>query len=127
MNAAIYVRISDHDAVAIQKQRKDGEALVLRRDSQLAGDYEDVDISGDGGKVRPQYVRLLDDIKAGVIQAVVAWDPDRLHRSPRELEEFIDLIESAHAHVATVQGGEVDLTTANGRMTARVVGAVARH
>jgi len=128
--AGIYLRIShDPDAtrLGVQRQRQDCEELVLKKGWVLAGIYEDNDISAYSGRLRPQYRRLLEDLKAGVIQAVVAWDPDRLHRSPRELEEFIGVIESAHAYVATVQGGELDLTTANGRMTARVVGAVARH
>jgi hypothetical protein len=43
------------------------------------------------------------------------------------LEDFIDLVEATGAAVATVQAGEYDLTSAAGRMTARVVGAVARH
>ena len=64
--------------------------------------------------------------KSGMFDAIVAWHPDRLHRSPRELEDFIDLVEASGVAVATVQAGEYDLNTASGRMTARVVGAVAR-
>ncbi|MBI4347850.1 MAG: recombinase family protein, partial [Elusimicrobia bacterium] len=66
-------------------------------------------------------------VRNRTVDAVLAWHPDRLHRSPLELEEFIDIIEAAQIPVVTVQGGEYDLSTASGRMTARVVGAVARH
>ena len=33
--------------------------------------------------------RLLEEIEAGLIEAVVVYHADRLHRHPRELEEFI--------------------------------------
>jgi site-specific DNA recombinase len=58
---------------------------------------------------------------------LVCWHPDRLHRSPRELEDFIDVVEASGAAVATVKAGDYDLSTATGRMSARIVGAVARH
>jgi hypothetical protein len=66
------------------------------------------------------------ELKAGSLDAVVAWHPDRLHRSPCELEDFIDLVDATGATVAAMQSGECDLSTASGRMTARVVSAVAR-
>ncbi len=63
----------------------------------------------------------------GQIQAVVAWHPDRLHRSPRELERFIDLAESTRLRVETVQAGDLDLSTPSGRAVARTLGAWARY
>jgi hypothetical protein len=60
------------------------------------------------------------------LDAVVTWHNDRLHRSPRELEAFIDLVECSSVRVAVVSGGDFDLTTPDGRFTARIVGAVAR-
>src|SRR5690606_22118105 len=78
------------------------------------------------GKPRPGYLALLDAVRAGTVDAVVAWAPDRLHRSPRELEDFIDLIERTGLALQTVQSGEWNLSTSDGRMAARVVGAVAR-
>ena len=56
----------------------------------------------------------------------MTWRNDRLHRSPRELEAFIDLVERSGVRVAVVSGGDYDLTTPEGRFTARIVGAVAR-
>jgi DNA invertase Pin-like site-specific DNA recombinase len=89
--------------------------------------FTDNDTSAYSGKPRPGYESLLAALEAGEVGAVVAWHPDRLHRSPRELERFIDLVQATGAEVATVQGGEYDLATASGRMAARIVGAVARH
>ena len=59
------------------------------------------------------------------IDAVVAWDLDRLYRQPRELEDLIDLADQKHLALATV-GGDADLSTDNGRLFARIKGAVAK-
>lgn len=129
VRAAVYCRISDDRAgsgLGVKRQEKDSRALVDARGWEVAEVYVDNDVSAYSGRRRPAYERMLADIERGEINAVVAWHPDRLHRSPKELEYFIDVIESAKAKVATVQGGEYDLSTASGRMTARVVGAVAR-
>lgn len=128
--AGLYVRISQDragDELGVDRQREDCERLAARRGWKIAEVFVDDDRSAYTGKPRPNYDRLLEQLKAGAISAVVAWHPDRLHRSPRELEDFIDVVERAGAAVATVQAGELDLSTASGRMTARVVGAVARH
>jgi site-specific DNA recombinase len=92
----------------------------------IAEVYTDDDISAYSGKPRPSYRRLLVDIEAGRRDGLIVWHPDRLHRSPRELEEFIDLVERTSVPVGTVTAGEYDLTTPTGRGTARIVGVVAR-
>lgn len=130
MQAAIYCRISDDRegaGLGVQRQEEDCRALADRRGWNIEAVYIDNDISAYSGRPRPRYRALLDDLRAGQVQAVIAWHPDRLHRSPRELEEFIGVVESTRAEVATVSAGDLDLATPTGRMTARVVGAVARH
>jgi DNA invertase Pin-like site-specific DNA recombinase len=113
--------------LGVDRQRADCEALTARLDWRVGGVYVDDDVSAFGTRRRPEYERLLADLGAGRLDAVIAWHPDRLHRSPREVEAFIDLVNRAGARVATVRAGEYDLASASGRMTARVVGAVARH
>src|SRR4051794_41786929 len=66
-------------------------------------------------------------VQAGELDVVVAWDPDRLHRSPAELEAFITAVERAGVNVVTVQAGRWDLSTASGKLVARMLGSVARH
>ncbi len=92
----------------------------------MAAVYIDNDCSAFSGKERPEYRRMLDDLKNGIITAVIAWHPDRLHRSPRELEDFIDLLEAVDAPVATCTAGDYDLGTPEGRLVARITGSVAR-
>jgi site-specific DNA recombinase len=128
--AAIYCRISQDragDALGVDRQREDCEALAERHGWTIGEVFVDDDRSAYSGKPRPAYERMLEGIKAGRFSALVAWHPDRLHRSPLELESFIDLVNATGIAIATVSAGEYDLATAAGRMTARVVGAVARH
>lgn len=53
--------------------------------------FEDNDSSAYSGKPRPAYDRMLAAVEAGAVDAIVTWHNDRLHRSPKELEAFIDL------------------------------------
>src|SRR5262245_3441044 len=128
--AAVYARISTDRTGAglgVQRQEADCRELATRMGWTVGEVFVDNDMSASCGKRRPEYERLLGALETKAVGAVLAWHPDRLHRSPTELEAFIDVIERTKAKVATVQSGEVDLSTPSGRMTARVVGAVARH
>jgi site-specific DNA recombinase len=129
-SVGVYARISDDRAgsgLGVQRQEADCRNLAHGRGWTVAEVFVDNDLSAYRGKGRPGYDRLLDALRGAAIGGVVAWHPDRLHRSPAELETFIDVVEATGAVVATVQSGEVDLATASGRMVARIVGAVARH
>jgi len=111
----------------VKRQHDECVDLVERSGWSVVDVYEDNDVSASKGRVRPEYERLLNDLMDGRIDAVVAWHPDRLHRSTVELERFIDAVERSRAEVATVSAGTYDLTTPAGRMTARVIGATARY
>lgn len=127
--AAIYARISkdrEGEALGVKRQEQDCRALAGRKGWDVADVYVDDDISAYSGKVRPAYRALMAALKAGEVDAVVAYTNTRLHRSMRELEDFIDVVEARGAAVAIVQGGDYDLTSSAGRMTARILGAVAR-
>lgn len=134
--AAIYCRISDDRSgrgAGVARQREDCLALAGERgwtvvlDEDDEDTFTDNDVSAYSGRRRPAYERLCQRVQDGAVDVIVAWHPDRLHRSPRELETFIDVLETARASVATVKSGDLDLSTSSGRMTARVVGAVARN
>lgn len=88
--------------------------------------FEENDVSAYSGKKRPQYRAMMDAVDRRDVGAIVAYHPDRLHRSPVELEDFIERVNAAKTKIATVAAGEYDLSTSAGRMSARIVGAVAR-
>jgi len=100
--------------------------MAERRGWPIADTYIDDDVSAYSGKPRPEYRRLLDDMRAGTVDAVVVWHLDRLHRHPRELEEFFEVCDEAGVRSMASVTGDTDLATHDGRFLARILGAVAR-
>ncbi|OBA63188.1 hypothetical protein A5647_04970 [Mycobacterium sp. 1100029.7] len=127
MKAAVYLRISKddkRDELGISRQRKHCVALCESKGWAYA-EYPDNDTSATKRKIRRNYQAMLEDIRNGAVGAVVVYHLDRLHRQPRELEEFIDLADQYQLALATCTG-DVNLATDNGRLIARITGAVAR-
>ena len=128
MKAAVYLRQSEDredDQLAISRQREDCHQLCAARGWEPV-DYVDNDVSAVGGKKRPAWEQMLTDISDGAVKAVVCWDLDRLYREPIDLEKLIPLADRMGIALATVTG-DIDLSTDNGRMIARIKGAVARQ
>ncbi|MCB0914357.1 MAG: recombinase family protein [Actinobacteria bacterium] len=126
---AIYLRQSldaTGDGLAIQRQREDCLTIAKARGWDVVGEYVDNSISAsDARKKRPEYDRLVADFDAGMYDALVCWDLDRLTRQVRQLEDWIDRAEGRGLRLVTANG-EADLTTDAGRLFARIKAAVAR-
>lgn len=127
--AAIYCRISDDrdgGRAGVGRQQEDCLALANRKGWKVGAVYVDNDVSAWSGKVRPEYRRMLGDIRTGLVDGVVVWHQDRLVRHPKELEEFFDICDAAGVREMATVTGDVDLGTDDGRFHARILGAVAR-
>ena len=125
---ALYLRQSyapNGDILAITRQREDVTRLCRARGWLDTAEYVDNDFSATNGKPRPAYQQMLDDIRTGKVTSVAVWDLDRLYRQPRELEDLIDLADEKGLLLATVTG-DADLSTDNGRLYARIKGAVGK-
>lgn len=129
--AGVYVRISNDKegaGLGVQRQEEDCRLLAASLGWSVREVYRDNDISAyQRKKSRAGYNALLKDLQAGKISAVLAWHTDRLHRRTAELETFIQVVESTGAEVATVKGGQLDLSTPDGRMVAKFHGAIAQR
>lgn len=128
--AAIYCRISKDTAglgAGVERQERECRELADSLGLDVVAVYVDNDVSAYRGKKRPGYEALIDAMRAGQINTVLAWHPDRLTRQPRELEDLIDVLEGTGTDVATVSAGAYDLSTPAGRLGARTVGAAARY
>jgi DNA invertase Pin-like site-specific DNA recombinase len=129
-SAGICARISSDPAstrLGVERQIADCEALAERKGWPVGEVYVDNDVSAYSGQVRAAYQQMFEDLKHGLRDAEVVWDLDRLHRQPRELEAFFDLVDAVGIaeNLATVTG-EYDLSTPDGRLHARIKGAVDR-
>lgn len=135
MRAAIYARISqdrkdasgDMSMLGVSRQIDDCQGLADTLGWQVVETYVDNDISATTGKPRPSYRRMLDAVRDGTVEAIIAWHPDRLYRRTIDLEELVEVVEKTRAPIATVNAGTVDLTTPSGRLVARLLGATARY
>lgn len=131
--AGLYTRISldrSGEGLGVERQDTDCRALAERMGWEIVETYRDNDLSAYSGKRRPGYERMVEDLRSGRINAILAYHPDRLHRNTRELEDlidvFVDLVESKGTSIATVSAGEYDLSSPTGRGIARIIGAIAR-
>jgi DNA invertase Pin-like site-specific DNA recombinase len=127
--AAIYARISSDPTerkVGVTRQLDDGRAIAEQLGWTVLDTYVDNDRSAKDGKHRPDFERLLTDVDAGLVDAVVAWDNDRLARDAGDLERLIGLARTRGLRFAT-RHGEQSLAAAHGQLTARIKTAVAAY
>jgi site-specific DNA recombinase len=128
--AAVYARLSEDRTgagLAVDRQERDCRELAARLGWPVVVVRADNDISAMGRKPRPGYRALLEDLKAGRADAIIAWHTDRLHRTPLELEGYIAVCDPRNIPTQTVKAGPLDLSTPSGRMVARLLGATARY
>lgn len=124
-----YLRQSEDpkdDELAISRQWDELVEKICKPRGWEPVRYCDNDRTAVGKKRKlPDRDRMLRDIEAGKLQAMAAWDCDRLYREPVDLERIIDIADEHHTLLATVTG-DIDLSTDNGRLFARIKGATAK-
>lgn len=129
MTIAIYLRIS-HDPLSlragVERQSTDCHVLAAKHwRGEAIQIYEDNDKSAYSG-TRPDFARLCRDISTSQITAVIGYDLDRMFRQPRELEAFIDLCQLHKLTRVLTAKGDLDLTSHDGQLHARILTAVAK-
>ncbi len=128
LRAALYLRISldkTGEQLAVERQREECEHLAKQRGWEIVGTHTDNSISAAGKKARPGFEEMLDAIKRGEVQAVVAWSLDRLARNARDRLALVEACRDQDVIIALVQGSDMDPTTASGRLVIGVLGEVA--
>jgi site-specific DNA recombinase len=127
--AIIYCRVSD-DQAGTSRSVEQQEAACREHCAEAGWDVAEVIVDSDisasrySRKRRPGWARVLELIGAGAVDALVAWDLDRMLRQPKELEHLIDLADKG-LPVRTLGGGDVQLATSDGRFVARILTAKA--
>ncbi len=75
---------------------------------------------------RPAMTRLLADIRAGKVKAVVVWRLDRLGRTAKGLTALFDELVALKVNFVSLKDG-IDLGTPAGRLIANVLASVAAY
>ena len=82
--------------------------------------YKDAGISAKDMEHRPQFQAMLQDMKEGKINYIVAYKLDRITRSVRDLEELISVLEQYNSFLLCDRD-DVNTSTANGRFFVRML------
>lgn len=129
-SAVLYCRLSrpdgtDGESLSVDRQRQAGHELSQRLGWPIVAEYVDDGVSAwQPRKTRPQYRAMLRGIADGLYDAVIVYDHYRLHRQPWELEEFFTVCDRAGVTQMASYAGEYDLSSADGKFTLRIMGAV---
>jgi DNA invertase Pin-like site-specific DNA recombinase len=123
VRAGCYCRISsdpNDKRAGVDRQREDTTTMCEVTGWTPVGFYIDNDRSADRGKYRPQWDRLLADIKAGKIDAIVVWNQDRGWRMMSEFESLRPQLEPLGVRLATTNIGVIDFRNADDIFRAQV-------
>lgn len=129
--AAIYVRVSldaTGEHLAVDRQKEDCLALARSRGWDVMEPvFTDNSVSAAGKRRRPDFEAALEAVESGQAQVLVAWSLDRLTRNDRDKLRLVEVGQRCGLIVALVRGSDLDMSTAAGRFTSKVLGDVAQH
>ena len=87
--------------------------------------YQDAGISAKNDK-RPAYQEMIEDVKKGNINVIVALKLDRLTRSVYDIEKLMKFVNDYECDVDCM-ADESNTTTSNGRMVMRIMTSVSQN
>lgn len=101
--AGIYIRVSTEDQVregfSLGEQEEKLKQLCKYKDYTVYKVYKDAGISAKNMSGRPAFQQMLEDMRAGKINYIVAYKLDRVTRSVRDLEILISELEEHHCYL----------------------------
>ena len=122
--AGIYIRVSTEDQVregfSLGEQQEKLEGLCKYKGYEIYKVYKDAGISAKDMVHRPQFQAMLEDMKAGKINYIVAYKLDRVTRSVRDLETLISTLEKYNCYLICDRD-DVNTSSANGRFFVRML------
>ena len=114
--AGIYIRVSTEDQAregfSLGEQEEKLRQLCKYKDFEIYKVYKDAGISAKNMKDRPAFQQMLEDMKAGKLNYIVAYKLDRVTRSVRDLEVLITTLEDYHCYLVC-ERDDVNTSTAN--------------
>lgn len=128
--AGIYIRVSTEDQAregfSLGEQEEKLRQLCKYNGFEIFKVYKDAGISAKDMKNRPAFQTMLEDMKNGLINYIVAYKLDRVTRSVRDLEVLISTLEKYHCYLICDRD-DVNTSTANGKMVARLLMSVSQN
>ncbi|MCU1615950.1 MAG: Recombinase [Frankiales bacterium] len=116
VRAACYCRISsdpNDKREGVTRQREDTADICAINGWTPVDYYVDNDRSASNGGPREHWERLLRDVGAGTIDAIVVWNQDRGWRKMADLESLRPVLEPRGVLLATTNIGVIDFRNAD--------------
>ena len=130
MRAALYARVSTEEQAkegfSIDAQLNILSAWAIVKGYQVADRYVDDGYSAKNLN-RPAVQRLLEDCRAGAIDAVVVWRLDRLSRSLRDTLTVVEDVFRAKSIEFVSTTESIDTTTTSGRLMLNILASFAQN
>ena len=122
--AAVYIRVTTEDQAregfSLGEQKEKLLQLCAFKEYEVFKVYEDAGISAKDMEHRPAFQEMLQDMRDGKINYIVAYKLDRVTRSVRDLEELILELEKYNCYLVCDRD-DVNTSTANGRFFVRML------
>lgn len=122
--AGIYIRVSTEDQAregfSLGEQEEKLKQLCVFKEYQVYKVYQDAGISAKDMKHRPGFQQMMEDMRKGKINYIVAYKLDRVTRSVRDLEQLIEELEKYNCYLIC-ERDDVNTSTANGRFFVRML------
>ena len=128
-SASIYIRVSTFDQVregfSLGEQEERLKEFCNFRRYNIYKIYQDAGISAKNEK-RPAYQEMIEDVKKGNINVIVALKLDRLTRSVYDIEKLMKFVNDYECDIDCM-ADESNTTTSNGRMVMRIMTSVSQN
>lgn len=121
--AGIYIRVSTEDQAregfSLGEQKEKLQDLCKYRGYKVFRIYEDAGISAKDTN-RPEFQEMLEDMRSGNINVIVAYKLDRITRSTKDLENLIIEIQKYNCGLECAVD-DINTETANGKFFTRML------
>ena len=128
--AGLYIRVSTEDQAregfSLPEQEKRLRAMCEYKGYEIYDVYKDAGISAKTGNLRPEFERLLQDIRDKKVNTIVVLKLDRLTRSVYDMEGIMNFLEENDAYLDCAND-DINTTNANGKMVARLLATVSQN
>ena len=126
----LYMRVSTEDQAregfSLPEQKERLETFCRFKCYEIVDCYQDAGISAKTGNYRPEFERLKEDIKSKKINTIISLKLDRITRSIYDWKNLITFLDENEAYLDCAND-EVNTTTANGKMVARLLMSVSQN
>ena len=128
--AGLYIRVSTEDQAregfSLPEQEKRLMAMCEYKGYEVYDVYEERGISAKTGNYRPEFERLLQDVRDKKVNTIVVLKLDRLTRSVSDWEKILTFLEENDAYLDCAND-EINTTNANGKMISRILTSVSQQ